>query len=86
MAMVDLDLHEAMVVAMVRRNRFAMLASELAAAVNEDKSHDRRDGQPVPSKQILDRAKKAEYRHLFVVSGPRGQKTVALKCPKGANQ
>jgi hypothetical protein len=70
---------------MVRRGKFAMSTTELAAAVNEDQSHDRRDHEPVPPGQILARAETERYRHLFTVTGPRGAKIVALKCPKEAN-
>ena len=75
----ELDLHEAMVVAMVRNRRFTMLATELATVINEDGLYVRDDKKPLPHKQVLARARRKTYRDLFRVRGPRGAKTVSLR-------
>jgi len=48
MVRVELELHEAMVVAMVRRRRFTIPAQELADAVCEDGTYLRGDKKPPP--------------------------------------
>ena len=77
-----LDLHEAMVVVMVRNRRFTMPAIELATAINEAGLYVRRDKQPLPSNQVVARARRKTYQDLFRVRGPRGAKTVSLRRSK----
>jgi hypothetical protein len=79
MAMIDLELHEAMVIAMARRRRFKMLAQELTDAVREDGTYIRGDGKAPPRNQILARAQNRTYRDLFVVTGPVGSRVIRLK-------
>jgi len=86
MVRVELELHEAMVVAMVRRRRFTIPAQELADAVCEDGTYLRGDKKPPPRSQILARAGNKSYRKLFAVTGPRGARIVTLRCPKGSIQ
>ena len=78
----ELDLHEAMVVVMVRNRRFTMLATELATAINEDGLYVRGDKKPLPHKQVVARARRKTYKDLFRVRGPRGAKTVSLRPSK----
>ena len=85
MARVELDLHEAMVLAMVRRRKFRMPAQELADAVAEDGTFIRGDGNPPPRSQILARAQNKTYRDLFDVTGDRGSRVVSLRCGRGRN-
>ena len=56
--MVDLDLHEAMVVVMVRCRRSKMLARELADGINEDKLYVRGDKKPLPRGQVRSRGRR----------------------------
>ena len=82
MAMVDLDLHEAMIVAMIRRRRYKMPAQELTDAIREDGSFIRPDNQPPPRKQIIARAKRKSFQKLFRVSGPKDARIVSLRLNK----
>jgi hypothetical protein len=80
--MARLGLHEAIVVAMVRARQWKMLPDELANAINRDRLYLRKDRQPLPSLQILRRARRETYRDLFRVRGPKGAKTVSLRRPR----
>jgi len=82
MARVNVDLHEAMVLAMVRSKSFSMPALELADIINKDKLFVRKDRQPLPTAQVVARARRKAYKDLFRVSGPKGAKTVSLRRKK----
>ena len=82
MARLKVDLHEAMVIAMVRAKSFSMPALEIADIINKDRLFVRKDGQPLPTAQVVARARRKSYRDLFRVSGPKGAKTVSLRRKK----
>ena len=77
-----LDLHEAMIVVMIRNRRFTMPAIDLATEINEAGLYVRRDKQPLPYAQVVARARRKSYKDLFRVKGPRGEKTVSLRRPR----
>ena len=85
MARVKVDLHEAMVLAMVNRRQFRMLAQDLADAVREDGRYLRGDGKSPPTSQILSRAQNKTYKDLFEVKGPKGGRVISLRSRAGAN-
>jgi hypothetical protein len=82
MPKIELKRHEAMVLAMARRRRFRMSAQELTDAVHEDRTFLRGDGRPPPREQILARAGNRAYHDLFSVAGPKGSRTISLRCRK----
>ena len=80
--MAKLRLHEAIVVVMVRSGRFTMPATELVEAINQNRLYLRKDKKPLPTAQILARARRKKYRSLFRVRGAAGAKAVSLRLPK----
>ena len=76
--MVELDgLHEAMALAMIRREVFKMTAEELAEAIKQDQLWRGRDGLPPPPGRVIQRAQL--FKWMFTVKGSGVSREITLQ-------
>ena len=58
-------LHEAIAEVLQRNSNRPMWVEDIAAEINRLGLYHRKDGQPVPRRQVVARMKQPRYRHLF---------------------
>ena len=62
-----LRLHEAIAVVLINKPGRAASEQEIADEINQRKLYNRKDGQPLPAYQVMQRTKlsNGQYHHLF---------------------